>query len=1023
MSTTVLSLPFTRVLTSPGGPTPQDQPPLRRAILAGLLDAGVRGVPVASLWFRPAPWAPLQILIAGALSPVPAGAPSVDDCPPLPVDESAGGNPPLLFPLGATGTPVAGEEVEKLLAPFSCWTRCAGGFEPLLRDSEEQATRAEERWSASPLDDVAGYLSHQAFAWLVVCTPVPEAEVRSDLEMLRRRLFRLHQSGGLSETETLELERDQAWFRELSRAGAGGVWDVAIAAGTANKAIGIPVASILCTAAERSVSLYRLRPSPGPPAASATDAVQPGGDNDGMPDGQIPFRATADLAAALVRPPEAELPGIRVVAPPTFDTTLEPDSKPGGRVKLGTVLDRFLRPAGDLTLSTSKLGYHTFVCGATGGGKSQTVRALLEELSRGSPPVPWLVIEPAKAEYARMAGRLADIADLDVLVIAPGHRGAPPASMNPLEPASLEPGNPARTYPLQSHADLVRGLFLAAFQADEPFPQVLSRALTQCYEASGWDLVTSEPLHSWDRLTGQALSSSTDPGHPRFPALSDLQLAARRVVDEIGYADDIKKNVRGFVDIRLGSLRHGTPGRFFEGGHPLDFAALLQRNVVLEIEGITNDQDKAFVMGAVLIRIYEQLLLEEKERFAATRSPSPFRHLTVIEEAHRLLRNVPRDSPAAHSLELFASLLAEVRAYGAGIVIAEQIPAKLIPDVIKNTALKIVHRLPAADDREAVGATMNLSEAQSEYVVTLDPGVAAVFADGMDHPVLAKMPNGETREDDSSASRAAPLVAGRRRSRSCGEECRHGQPCSLTQMRRAEHFLDAHPELTLWMEISFAAHGMGDPAPTLQRLPAVAEARATMNSDPRLVQCAVAHAVEAALATRYDHLAAFFDPEALGNHLGKALTQLLLDEPWASCDNDRGRWRFGNQRFGDIRVGLGRLSRNEESVLSYDALVGRARERGVELSAGTPAADLGTLGSHPANLIGSVEMRLTLFGDRVPALVISASARLTGPGEPIDQVTRACRNALRWAQPKTQQQLMRQLFPTPAGALTEEAAP
>ena len=999
----MLSLPFTRVLTSPGTQDPEQQPLLRRAILAGLLDAGVRGAPVASLWLRPMPWEPLQILVAGALTPAPE-------------DDLNSAHHPLLFPLGATGTRVTGAEVDKLLAPFSCWISCAGWFEPLLRDSEEQGTKAEERWSASPLDDVASYLSHQAFAWLVVCTPVSETDVRGDLEGLRRRLFRLHQAGQLSETENLELERGQAWFRELTRAGNGGVWDVAIAAGTMDITTGVPVASILCAAAERSVSLYKFRPCPDPPAASAIAAVQPGNGNpDGMAEGRIPFRATADLAAALVRPPEAELPGIRVVAPPSFDTTVEPDDKPGARVKLGTVLDRFLRPAGHFTLRTQKLSYHTFVCGATGGGKSQTVRALLEELSGQPSPLRWLVIEPAKAEYARMAGRLSDVADVDVLVIRPGDPGAAPASMNPLEPASLEPGNPSRTFPLQSHADLVRGLFLAAFQADEPFPQVLSRALTQCYEASGWDLATGEPLRRWDRTTGQPLPGSEDLCYPRFPGLGDLQLAARRVVDEIGYAEDIKKNVRGFVDIRLGSLRHGTPGRFFEGGHPLDFAALLKRNVVVEIEGITNDQDKAFVMGAVLIQLYEHLLLGERENFAATRRPSEFRHLTVIEEAHRLLRNVPPDSPAAHSLELFASLLAEVRAYGAGIVVAEQIPSKLIPDVIKNTALKIVHRLPAADDRETVGATMNLSPEQSSYVVTLDPGVAAIFADGMDRPVLVKMPSdGEAREDDSSATREAPLADGRRRSRSCGEQCRNGQPCTLAEMRHAEHFLNDHPELTLWMEMSFAAHGIGDPVPVLQGMPAVAEARTAIASDPRLAQCAVAHAAEAALATRYDRLAAFFDPEALGEHLSDAMTRLLLGElgqPSDVCDTDRGRWRFGSQRFGDIRAALGRLSRSAESLLSHDDLLGRARERGVELLARSPSADLNTLVWHPANLIGAGDTRLMLFGDRSPVLAVSASARLVGPGEPADQLAKACRNALRWTRPETAQELIELLFP------------
>ncbi len=1008
MSSSVLSLPFTRVLTSPASPDRQEQPPLRRAILAGLLDLGVRGAPAASLWIRPAPWAPLQILIAGALTSVPA-------------EDPPSRSRPLLFPLGATGTAVGRAELEKLLAPFPWWTGCAGSFEPLLRDTEEQAAKAEERWSASPLDDVAGYLSHQAYAWLVVCAPVPQADVRGELEALRRRLFRLHQAGRLSETDTLDLERSQAWFRELSRAGTGGVWDVAIAAGTVDEAMGLPVASIFCTAAERSVSLYKFRPSPDGPLPCADDAVRTGSGDSDASGGQIPFRATADLAAALVRPPEAELPGLRVVAAPLFDTSLESDSDPGGHVELGVVLDRFLRPAGPLTVNLGTLNRHTFVCGATGGGKSQTVRGLLEALSRRTPALPWLVIEPAKAEYARMAGRLEDLAGLDVLVIAPGDPHAPPASVNPLEPASLEPGNPARTFPLQSHADLVRALFMAAFHADEPFPQVLSRALTGCYEAAGWDLVTGEPLLSWDRDSGQPTPGTGERSLPRYPSLASLQQMAQQVVEEIGYGEDIKKNVRGFVDVRIGSLRLGTPGRFFEGGHPLDIAAVLRRNVVIEIEGITNDQDKAFVMGALLIRLYEQLLLEEKERFAAERTPSRLRHATVIEEAHRLLRNVPADSPAAHSLELFASLLAEVRAYGEGIIVAEQIPSKLIPDIIKNTALKIVHRLPAADDRDAVGATMNLSEAQSQYVVTLAPGSAGIFADGMDRPVLAAMRTGEDRENADPATRLPPLRAGQRRSRSCGAQCRTGKPCTLRTIRHAERLLHAHPELTFWMEVSFAAHGVGFPAPKLADSRAVAELRQRGQQDPRLVECAIAHAAEQAIQPRYDGLKSFYDPQALGEHLTDIATTMLLDTSRAgSCSDDRGRWRAGLQRVADITHWMEALSRGSAVPHSHEDLVRRTSERGIDLGAADLNSQLGYLRSLPWSHLKGDRQRALLIGDLAAPRLVAAAAALVGPGDPHDQIVEASSRVLIWDRVTQPEQLLPQLSP-PRTSATEPA--
>ena len=132
--------------------------------------------------------------------------------------------------------------------------------------------------------------------------------------------------------------------------------------------------------------------------------------------------------------------------------------------------------------------------------------------------------------------------------------------------------------------------------------------------------------------------------------------------------------------------------------------------MVLEIEDAGDDRDKAFLMGAMLIRLTEHLRLRAPRRRPGCRRG--LRHLTVIEEAHRLLRQPPPGTgagPAAQATEMFADLLAEIRAYGEGLVIAEQIPAKLIPDVIKNTAVKIVHRLPARDDRDTVGATMNLT--------------------------------------------------------------------------------------------------------------------------------------------------------------------------------------------------------------------------------------------------------------------------------------------------------------------------
>jgi DNA helicase HerA-like ATPase len=964
------SLRFARVLSSPAR-LDSDESPLWRATLAGLLDAGVQNRPVGAFWGRRKAWEPLEVLIAGVISPEHA-------------TESS--EAPLLFPLGATGMVLPEKEVSDFLDSFDAWLPCLGLMDALGLDDERQR-RLDESHPYSAFDDVVGYLAHQAFCWAVACTPSVDGAVQKELGSLRREIFRLKQTGGRSEVDAVELERKDARFRELAAAGSHGVWDVHIAAGASDAASVGSIASILCSAAERAVRPYRLRPTSGRTATSLSKLFSATAVTTDL--GSHPFMASSELVASLVRPPEVELPGIRVVLPPTFDTTLERSSDGGHSISLGGVLDRHLRHASPFEVSLETLNRHAFVCGATGSGKSQTIRGLLEELSRVKrphKPVPWLVIEPAKAEYARMAGRLSDIAE--VLTIAPGDRVTAPGSLNPLEPASLERGNPDRTFPLQSHADLIRALFLAAFRSDEPFPQVLSAALTDCYERAGWDLVTGEPLFRWDDRTGQP-KAVTGTAVPRYPRLRDLQEMAKAVVEQIGYDRETTQRVKGFVDVRIGSLRLGTPGRFFEGGHPLDFGALLRQNVVFALEGVTNDQDKAFLMGAVLIRLYEQLLLEERERFAHDGGPAPFRHLTIIEEAHRLLRNFGEESPAAHSVELFASLLAEVRAYGEGIVIAEQIPSKLIADAIKNTALKVMHRLPALDDRETVGATMNLSSEESTYVVTLKPGVAAVFADGMDRPLLARMQPGEDREDASEVCTVPPFASDGRRSRACGAECRSERPCLLTEIRKAERLLEEQPLVTLWLEVAVIRHLMGRGAPLFA---SSAELDVLRSSNPRLTECAIAHAVEASVSSRYDALKAFFDPEAFGAHLAAAAGHAVLPDQHASdvCRDDKGDWQAGSRRFADIEWLLGQA----KATGKRGALL-RAEARGLEIRGSTSREQLAYLRSLAWKRYSPTQQFRLLFGTTTPSPLLTVAGELAKPGSPRNQLLEALR-LLQW---------------------------
>jgi hypothetical protein len=337
---------------------------------------------------------------------------------------------------------------------------------------------------------------------------------------------------------------------------------------------------------------------------------------------------------------------------------------------------------------------------------------------------------------------------------------------------------------------------------------------------------------------------------------------------------------------------------------------LLRRNVILEIEDVGDDRDKAFLMGAVLVQLVEHLRVQDRH----TRYGGGLRHLTVIEEAHRLLRRTEQPGPASHAVELFAALLAEVRAYGEGLVIAEQIPAKLVPDVIKNTAIKVVHRLPAGDDRETVGATMNLTDEQSRFLVTLAPGTGAVFADGMDHPVLATMPDGTAREQaNSTAAGGGAPAAGDVRSaaggvRSAAALIGHAmpacpaacavEPCSLRRMTGARRLLAIRPSLVVWAELAVLGHLAGLPAP----VPGPRLAAELADLDPRSLECAVRHAVEAAIAARSTALVASHSPDPFGAHVAAELRAQLAGI--AACPDDPTDWVALCFRWNPVRLAL-----------------------------------------------------------------------------------------------------------------------
>ncbi|WP_405533707.1 DUF87 domain-containing protein (plasmid) [Streptomyces avidinii] len=460
---------------------------------------------------------------------------------------------------------------------------------------------------------------------------------------------------------------------------------------------------------------------------------------------------TSTQLAAYVHFPNVETNGFAITQVPGFDT-VPPPADPAA-LALGTLVEHQRVTATAYGVHPDKLTRHAFVTGVTGSGKTNTVFHLMRQVVRSG--IPFLVVEPAKTEYRAL---LRDEGLSDRLqIFTLGDETVSPFRLNPFEV-------PKGTAPAV-HLDLLRSVFNASFGMWTPLPQVLEVCLHEVYAARGWEVTYGTNA----RLDGHSGPSAA------FPTLTDLVHKVEEVVPRLGYNSETTGNILAALRTRLNSLRTGGKGRMLDVRRSLPIERLLGQPTVLELEGMGDDDDKAFMMGLLMIR------LAEHRRYQG--DTESLRHLLVIEEAHRLLANTAGRSTLegqadarGKAVETFTQILAEVRAYGQGIVVVDQVPVKLAPEVLKNTNLKMAHRVVAGDDREVLGSTMVMTTAQSVALATLPVGRAAVFTDGEDAPLLLQVPvskggSGSWPAAGEVRTHMAPRMTGLTPSAECDQQC------------------------------------------------------------------------------------------------------------------------------------------------------------------------------------------------------------------------------------------------------------
>ena len=406
----------------------------------------------------------------------------------------------------------------------------------------------------------------------------------------------------------------------------------------------------------------------------------------------------AELALAM-NLPKKSVPGFSLIECAAFGREISSyDKSYSGDVYLGKIHHMHRNEEKTVELNRASFTSHVFVTGSTGSGKSNTVYTLLDSLN-----TKFMVIEPAKGEY-----KYAFTENVKVY-------GSNPHMTELLKINPFVFNDSIHVY---EHIDRLLDVFNVCWPMYAAMPAVLKDAIIKAYEKCGWDLMSSE--NKLGRI---------------FPTFSDVCDEIDEIINYSDYSDENKGNYRGSLKTRLNSLTNGLNRLIFCSGDLSD-QDLFEQNTIIDLSRIGSSENKSLIMGLLVIRLQEYRM---SERVVDSKT---LRHVTVLEEAHNLLRRASVSSSedggniAGKSVEMISNAIAEMRSYGEGFIIVDQSPSLLDMSAIRNTNTKIILRLPDKDDRELVGRAANLSDEQIQELARLQRGVAAIYQNEWVQPVL-----------------------------------------------------------------------------------------------------------------------------------------------------------------------------------------------------------------------------------------------------------------------------------------------
>ena len=419
--------------------------------------------------------------------------------------------------------------------------------------------------------------------------------------------------------------------------------------------------------------------------------------------------STNELAIQLGLPRKS-IKGLSVIKHATFaQEVLSPAAEESSRqtLSLGKINHLGRETDTDVQLDLQSLSMHTFISGSTGSGKSNTIYHILSQLPKHN--VNFLVVEPAKGEYKNVFGGRQDVAVY----------GTNPFLGNLLQ---INPFSFPEGIHIYEHLDRLVEIFNVCWPMYAAMPAILKDAIERAYVQAGWDLKQSKNEYS---------------SH-LFPNFIDVLEQIETVMDQSWYSDENKGDYKGSLCTRLRSLTNGINSLVFTTDE-LQPAELFDQNVIVDLSRIGSAETKSLIMGILVMKLQEY-------RMAASQGMNnPLKHVTVLEEAHNLLKRTSTEQSSessnllGKSVEMLTNAIAEMRTYGEGFIIADQSPGLLDMAVIRNTNTKIIMRLPEYSDRDLVGRAASLNDEQITELSKLGKGIAAVYQNDWLEPVLCKI--------------------------------------------------------------------------------------------------------------------------------------------------------------------------------------------------------------------------------------------------------------------------------------------